>query len=233
MNPAEMHLSDEDLVLIYYGEQAEGVHLAECAEGRERMAGLARDLPLLTEEMPVPDRDADYGRWVWFRLRPKLQPARGGGRRVAIAASIAVLILGAFAAGRYTAKPAPATPMTASSRTPRIFRAELGEHLERSQLVLREIENSPVETETDFSGEQERAESLLTPNRLYRQAALSSGDEETARVLEDLEQILLEVAHSPAKVSSDELDEIRGRIRRQGIMFRVKVEEVRQEILEQ
>lgn len=226
-----MHLTDEDLVLIYYGERERGDHLPACAECEARLAELSRDLPLVTDEMPVPARDADYGRWVWFRLRPQLQPARSG-QRAAIAAGVALLILGAFAAGRYSASSQPA-PMAAKSDSPRLLRVALGEHLERSQLVLREIENAPAAAETDFSGEQERAEGLLTPNRLYRQAAVSAGDDDTVRVLEDLERILLEIAHSPAKVSADELGEIRDRIRQQGIMFRVKVEEVRQEILEQ
>ena len=228
---SEMHLSDEDLVLVYYGEQEPTGHLLDCAGCERRLADLARDLPLLTGEMPVPERDADYGRWVWFRLRPQLTPPRRNWQS-ALAAGVMLLLLGGFAAGRYSAsRPAPLAAQRVDS--PRAMHVALGEHLERSQLVLLEIDNAPPEAETDFSGEQARAESLLTPNRLYRQAAVSAGDGQAVRVLEDLERILLEVAHSPAKVSAEELGEIRNRIRQQGIMFRVKVEEVRQEILEQ
>ena len=225
------HVTDEDLVLVYYGEHEAGEHLAECPACAGRLAALADELPRLADEMPVPARDAGYGHWVWFRLRPHLTPRRYG-QRAALAAGVALLILSAFAAGRYSARPGEQMVARQAS-SPRAMRAALGEHLERSQLVLREIENAPAEAETDFSGEQQRAESLLTPNRLHRQAAFSVGDDEAVGVLEDLERILLEVAHSPAKVTAEELVEIRNRIRQQVIMFRVKVEEVRQEILEQ
>ncbi|MGC3956548.1 MAG: hypothetical protein QM813_00805 [Verrucomicrobiota bacterium] len=95
------------------------------------------------------------------------------------------------------------------------------------------MENAPDDDELDFKDEQERAESLLTPNRLYRQAAAHSGDADTVQVLEDLERTLLEIAHSPAKVSAEGLPAIRQRIREQKITFRVKVEEVQQEVLQQ
>lgn len=221
-----MHIDDEDLVLIYYGEQERGTHLDACSECSARYAALAVDLPRLADEMPVPERGEDYGKWTWFRLRPKLERQRRDWRW-AVAAAV---VVGAFFAGRYSME--PAAPM-ASSPVARVYRASLGEHLERSQLVLREIENAPDEAETDFADEQARAESLLTANRLYRQEAASEGDGETERVLEDLERILLEVAHSPAKVSAEELNAIRDRIREQGITFRVKVEEVQQEVLQQ
>ena len=40
---------------------------------------------------------------------------------------------------------------------------------------------------------------------------------------EELERILLEIAHSPSQLTSGELNEIRGRIDTQGILFKVRV----------
>jgi len=235
-----MHISDDDLVLIYYGEPAAGCeeHLAGCGECAARLAALRADLARLQEEMPVPERGEEYGRWTWFRLQPKLAARRSPWRRwtgvAASVAAVAVLVLGAFFAGRYSMNPAtPVDAELAARPGARVYRAALGQHLERSQLVLREIENAPAADESDFSDEQERAESLLTANRLYRQEAASEGDNGTANVLEDLERILLEVAHAPARVSAEDLEEIRRRIREQKITFRVKVEEVQQEVLSQ
>lgn len=229
-----MHIDDEDLILIYYEEQARPAHLDACGECAARFAELSADLPRLGEEMPVPALGEDYGRWAWFRLREKLPRERTFPWR---SAAVAAAILVAFLAGRYSMD-SPASALVypvaqAGKANARVYRASLGQHLERSQLVLREIENAPDEAETDLSDEQERAGRLLTPNRLYRQEAAFDGDAGTARVLEDLERILLEVAHWPAKVSGEELRAIRDRIREQGITFRVKVEEARQEVLEQ
>jgi hypothetical protein len=216
-------LAEDDLILVYYGE-FDRAHLDECAECLGRYDQLARSLAPIGES-EIPARSEEYGRWVWQRLQPKLR--RNEGRRVGAVAAIAAMLLMAFAVGRYTA------PERASEPAPvRVKQAALGDHLERSNNVLAEVVNARAEF--DFSGERERAESLLMPNRLHRQSAQQAGDRRTAQVLEDLERVLLEIAHSPDRVSSEQLDEIREQIRQQGIVFRVKViEEEVQEVLEQ
>jgi len=232
MAMAHTHWSDDDLVLAAYGELA----LEECAECQARLTALRTELDQLAD--PVPERGEDYGRWTWFRLQPKL-PAAGRGAgwkaawRVAAVAGVAVAILGAFVAGRYTAEPAGGALAVAADTNVRVYRAALGTHFERAQLVLREIENTPAGDVDDFSGERRRAERLLTANRLYRQEAALAGDPGTVELLEDVERILLEVAHAPETVAAEDLDELRGRIRQQRITFRMKVGELQQEVLSQ
>jgi hypothetical protein len=75
----------------------------------------------------------------------------------------------------------------------------------------------------DISAEQHRAEDLLEENRLYRQTALQEGDAKLASVLDDLERVLLDVAHSPDDVTPAQLEAIRQRIESQGILFKVRV----------
>ncbi len=99
----------------------------------------------------------------------------------------------------------------------------VGDHLERSQIALIELVNSPSGSTVDISGEQERARDLVTENRLYRQAALTTGEPGVASVLDDLERVLVEIANSPSRMTEDEFDQVRKRIEQQGIIFKVRV----------
>ena len=79
----------------------------------------------------------------------------------------------------------------------------VGDHLERSQMVLVELVNADTKSAVDISAEREMAESLLQENRLYRQTAQVSGKTRMATVLEDLERVLMEIAHSPERATGD------------------------------
>src|SRR4029077_14058859 len=102
----------------------------------------------------------------------------------------------------------------------------VGEHLGRSEMVLVELANSGPQAgqkEVNISGEQRRAEDLLEENRLYRQTAVEQGDTALAGVLDELERVLLDVAHSPQQVNAAQLENIRQRIEARGILFKVRV----------
>ena len=75
----------------------------------------------------------------------------------------------------------------------------------------------------DISAEQRRAEDLLKENRLYRQTALQEGDAGLANVLDELERVLLDVAHSPGEVTPAQLEAIQKKIEARGILFKVRV----------
>jgi hypothetical protein len=64
---------------------------------------------------------------------------------------------------------------------------------------------------------------LLEENRLYRQTALEQGDTGLVNVLDELERVLLDVAHSPREVTPAQLENIRERIDSRGILFKVRV----------
>jgi hypothetical protein len=58
---------------------------------------------------------------------------------------------------------------------------------------------------------------------MYRQTALQEGDAGLASVLDDLERVLLDVAHSPSEVTPKQLEAIRRKIEARGILFKVRV----------
>jgi hypothetical protein len=88
--------------------------------------------------------------------------------------------------------------------------------LDRTQVTLVSLANSSG-GETGL--ERDQAEDLLRENRLYRQAALRSGDESAAAVLDELERVLVEVANAPGS----ELDSVRQRMVEQGLLFKLRV----------
>jgi hypothetical protein len=87
----------------------------------------------------------------------------------------------------------------------------------------------------DLSGDQQRAEDLLVANRLYRNAVqTANGDPQTVELLEEMERVLLEVAHSPERLDAQEFEAIRERIRDRGIVFKARVVgQTIEEVLEQ
>lgn len=217
-----MHPSEEELVLYYYGEEgappAIADHLAACPECRAAYAVLQRVLNVV-ETAPAPEPPAGYEARVWKRLvraapLPRRAPAtRFHPRRWAAAAAMAVLLAAAFLAGRWTPR-APQQPTPPA--TSRVLLMAVGDHLERSQVVLIEVVNSG-----DLSAEQRRAEDLVGANRLYRNAAAAAGETGLAAVLAELERVLLDIARGP--VSPEELERIRRRVEAQGILFKVRV----------
>ncbi len=224
------HLTEDQLVLYHYGELAECAaveqHLADCASCRASYEML-QDVLGAVEAAPVPERPETYGAMVWARLRRDIaRPAPAGffaWPRWAVAAAMGVLIVAAFLAGRFWPRSAAPTIATAGQIRERILLVAVGDHLERSQMVLVELVNAKGNGAVDISNERQWAEDLLDSNRLYRQTAAGIGETALASVLDDLERVLLEVAHSPSRLSSRDLDELRRRIESEGILFKIRV----------
>lgn len=227
------HLNEEQLVLYYYGEDTSATvsdHLTGCDVCRAEYRMLQRVLNTV-ETMPVPERGGEYGSQVWNRIRPRIPGAvRPWWRswfewKLAPAAAVACTILIAFLAGRYGRPPAAEKTVASAPVRERILLVAVGDHLERSQMVLAELVNAEgtEKGRVDISYEQETARELVDSNRLFRQTALSTGDAATATLLEELERSLLEIAHSPSTVSGEQLGELRRQIEDRGILFKVRV----------
>ena len=228
------HPSEEELVMLFYGEadgrEAIENHLADCSECRAAYAELEAALAAVDVNEP-PERPEDYGAQVWRRVAPLLPPKRE--KRwpwLMPAFAMAAMLVVAFGLGRFSAQfrgqatqsPNTVTAPEAQVRE-RILMVAVGDHLERSQMVLLELVNTHAAGNVDISAEQARARDLVASNRLYREAAARSGDTGVASVLDELERALLEIAHSPSKVSSSEFEELRKRVEAQGILFKVRV----------
>lgn len=244
------HLTDEQLVDYHYasrdGSEARepqvGVHLEECAECRANFAAFEQTLAAV-DAAPVPERGAAYGAEVWQKLEPRLGSRSGhwpgfhwsawfAPRRLVLVGAIAALLLVAFLAGRLTRTFGPpagvptgtdAAGAGAAQGRDRILLVAVGDHLERSQMVLVELVNSKPGGTLDISAEQHRAEDLVAANRLYRQTAQRAGETGVASVLDELERVLVEIANSPSKITSPQLAAIRKRIESRGILFKIRV----------
>jgi hypothetical protein len=105
----------------------------------------------------------------------------------------------------------------------RLLLAAVGEHLERTEMVLIELVNARGQGAIDISAERLRAEELVAENRLYRQTAASVGDQAVAAILDELDRILTEVAGGPSALTAADLDSMRRRIEGQHILFKVQV----------
>jgi hypothetical protein len=225
------HLSDEDLAILVPGEEpdrAVAAHLEECPACRSRRTILQQMIGLVSANERLPRRGESYGRDVWARLSPKLPerrraawPAFFAPPRLAFAAVLALVLVATFLAGRFWQVPQPA-PLSAGVRE-RILVVALGEHLERSQAVLVEIVNAPGNSDLDVTSEQVQAIDLLADSRLYRQTASQTSDPAVTSVLEELERLLLDVAHGPSHLTPEDLASLRQRIEQKGVLFKVRV----------
>jgi hypothetical protein len=68
-----------------------------------------------------------------------------------------------------------------------------------------------------------RARTLLAGNRLYRRTLADAGEAGMASVLDDLERVLLDLAHSRADSPEEVLGAIRARIEERGLLFKVRI----------
>ncbi len=245
------HLSEVELILHYYGETARAdqsrveSHLASCTECQFANLQLRRVMTLVDTATPI-EAPLGFERTAWARLEPVLdeilvrrRAKRVGGwfPRWALAGGVAALVLAAFVAGRFTVGDpsgvAPGGSVVADNTSGRVLDAAVGDHLDRTQMMLAELANADADHADVFAAEQGLAADLVSVNRLILQSVEQSGDAAIADVLEDLERVLLESANAPADATSNELTGLQSRITTEDLLFRVRViaSEMRQRTL--
>lgn len=230
---------EEDLVLYLYGEHPRAGEiersLAEDPALARRLERLRRDLAPF-DALALPELPADYEERVWRQLRPRLaEPALprlagrwvGGGswRLAALAATLVAALAGAYLAGRSAERHDLAPELAGalpSALTPaareRLLLASVTGHLESSAMLLTDLANAPAGG--TLGDEPAWAESLLTSNRLYRQAAERSGQRRIVALLDELEPLLLELAHAPAR---GEVRDLQHQLEQRDLLFKVRV----------
>jgi hypothetical protein len=205
-------------------------HVPEPAESYERQVWMQ-------VERRIADERASHRWWMFWRaegLGYGLVP------QMALAAAIVLLLAGSFAIDRAvrpssgtterasaspsrgTGAPAAAAPEEGGARG-RVLFAAVGEHLQRSELMLVEFNNVDADGPIDLTPQQEWAEDLVSENRLYRQSAAEAGEAQMVSVLDDLERVLLEVAHGPATANGEQLQRFRSSLDTQDLLFKVRV----------
>jgi hypothetical protein len=230
------HLTEEQLVLHYYGEGGEAFkaerHLDECEECRSSYLSLQRTLNVV-DAIPAPERGDAYSAEVWRRIEAKLQSRRerrvwvwgGPPLRWAFTGFAMVALLAvAFLAGRfYPAHPGAPQVAGSSQVRERVLLVAVGDYLDRSQMVLVELANAKSNGPLDISTEQERAQQLISETRLYRQTAVTTGNTSISGILDELERVMLDIAHGPSRLSPAELEKFRARMGAEGILFKIRV----------
>jgi hypothetical protein len=228
------HLSEEEIVLHYYGDADDEAqvqaHLAECAACRaefERLQALLGSVP----PVEVPEPGSFFEQKMWLNIRDRLPETsvRGNsfwaaGRKWTLAAVMAMLLVGAFLAGRFwPGRPPQIVKVNTPVADPqRVMLVAVGDHLERSQMLLVEIMNADDKSVLDEATEMQ-ARDLLNTNRLYRVSAQQAGDPRIAHLLDQLGRVLAEIANTPSQVSDTDLRDIRARIQSDGLLFKVRV----------
>lgn len=227
------HLTEEQIILHVFGDaEGEGEirsHLAQCHSCRAEFERVQLLLGQI-EPTEVPEPPAFFEEKMWLNLRDRLPEKRSGVRqwlrvpkKWALAPIAVLLLVAAFMAGRFW--PRPEQNIALAPNPQRVVLIAVGDHLERSQMLLVEIMNTDAGAgqALDFSGEQQQARDLLDANHLYRLSAQHVGDPQIARVLDDLGRVLAEIANGPSELSSGDLKEIRARIQSQELLFKIKV----------
>jgi hypothetical protein len=238
------HPKEEELTAYHDGGDAGREGRCACG-GLPGCAELGASTRLLAalNAIPCPNPE-DYSQRVWQQISPRLPEKRAlvdflfrepkttatEPRRWVAIVAVAALVLAAFIAGRLSKQVVPASPMAAADTSKvreRVLIMAVGEHLGRSEMILVELANAEPQSakgkQVNISSEQRRAEDLLEENRLYRQTAMEQGDAAVAGVLDELERVLLDVAHSPQQLTPAQLQGIRQRIEVGGILFKVRV----------
>jgi hypothetical protein len=229
------HLRDEQIVLHCYGDAEEALaidgHLRECAACRGRFEQTQKLLRQI-EPVEVPEPPAVFEEKTWLRVRDRLPQRHAGFRewilgpagKWALGAVTMLLIAAAFVAGRFWPRSTPVDTAknSASANPQRVVLIAVGDHLERSQMMLVEIMNADA-SNLDLAGQQKEARELLDSNYLYQVSAQQAGDPQVARLLDDLGRVLTEIADSPSQMSPADLQQIRGRIQSDGLLFKVRV----------
>jgi hypothetical protein len=232
------HLTDEELLLDFYDEDTAvdrasvRTHLGQCEQCRALDQEL-RAVLTAVDTVPISEPPSGFEREMWARIEPLL-PVQQTWRtrwngllpRLAVAASVGILVVAAFTAGRVWERPRTVSStgvVEEQSLNDRLLRAEVEDHLERSQRVLAELVNADYEIGTPIAGDRARAADLVAAGRLYRRSAEQIGDSEIGGLLEDLERVLVEVANGPADIAPEELARLRQRIDDQDLVFRVRV----------
>ena len=199
----------------------------ECREEFERVSSLLGQI----EPIEVPEPAAGFEQKTWLNVRERLPERPGSALRRflsppkwALAGVMAMIVVVAFLAGRYL-RPNSSNitpPPDTQANMQRGMLMAVGNHLERSQILLVEIMHTEP-GDHDLSREQAQARDLLDSNRLYRAGAQKTGDPSVGRTLDELERVLAEIANGPTETTAADLQRVQRQIESQGLLLKMRV----------
>ncbi len=221
------HLTEEQILDAFYEDAAveDREHLQHCPDCRARLKELTEVLAPLGY-YSASERGEAYGQEVWNRLTPQLDLSQRKSKWLVwpklwmFAPAVAALLAIAFLAGIWTEH--RRTTDTFGRERERVLLMAISDHLEQSQIVLAELLHAAPGSQGG-AAERERARNLLEENRLLRQTATHLGDRAHAALLDDLERVLVDLANSPADLSSEDLKLLQQRVEDNGLLWKVRV----------
>jgi len=233
-----MHLTDDDLILRFYGETSPDEqrrideHLRTCSACREGWSELGETLRMVDAAI-VPEPPEGFERIVWARVAQQLPEQRSGWtwRQLVPVLSFAAVILAIATLGLQWWAAVPASPDQVADATPggrgpstteRVLLTALDDHFEQTERLLVEVMNAPEGTDAGSDYERVAADDLLASSRLYRLTAEQTGQRQFVQLLEDLEPVLVEVARRPERVDQQEIESLRTRIDDDALLFKVR-----------
>jgi len=234
-------ITDDDLILLYYGEHDDpglARRVAGDAELSRRFDALGETLGVLESATP-PTRGDAYGARVWQRLVPSLAQS---GREVtrgrwagllqpwfsaASAAAVVAVAALAFIAGQTTREPmpvpGPGVAMTAPTiDSGRLLQTQVSSHLGSVDVMLTQFANMPETGQGQAEQLAEWATEMLVSNRLYRRAAEAAGNRPLAAMLGELEPLLIELAHHSYENSPSTRERLQQEVQ-DDLLFKVRV----------
>ena len=228
------HYTQDELVLLHYGERSDADevrgHLEECGTCAAEYKALTQLLESV-EPSPVPERAPAYPAEVWSRVHGRLeQEARPAWAtwvswpRLALAASLAALLVVAFVVGHDQGRQTSIGELSAADRE-RLLMFSVAEHLESSRRMLVELGNSDVSQGVDLQERRPRAARLAYDNRIYRTTAASAGHDAVADLLEVLERVLQEIANGPETLDANEYNRLWRRIESSALLIKMRIVE--------
>lgn len=229
------HPSDDDLILLFYGELPAPAsatierHLERCPTCRAAFSGLAHTLQLAAT-LRAPDPGPDFEDRLWDGLQPHIPDGRRSTRRLlgvgAWAASVAAIVGATWIWTQ--APPDPPERRAANSvaadagvRT-RVLLSAVDAHLAQAEVLFVELLNTPAGAPEAFAHARLTADDLVASGRLYRATAQATGETPVAAMLDDLEAVLVEVARSPDAPRAEDVVALQDRIQADDLLFRVR-----------
>lgn len=236
MTDPDMHVSEDDLVLAFYGEMSDEArslierHLEACPACRAEQQALARTLHLASA-MRAPEPGPDFEARMWARLEPQIAHrgwrARAVVGPIAWAAAVTLVVAGTLT---WVRQHPPATaPHDAPRRAEateqvqeRVLLTAVDAHLAQAEVLFVELLNAPSGEPAALEYARDTADDLVSSGRLYRETARATGDAPVAAVLDDLEAVLVEVARSPDRPRAEDIEALQGRIEADDLLFKVR-----------
>lgn len=204
-------ITDDDLILVYYGEHSDAELVRRVAEDpqlTQRLATLSEQLSVMDVAMEPPPRSSTYGAEVWQKLVPAMVEPTSARRRLswgwlkptAAFASVLAAIGVAFILGRETATipdAASEPPALASTvNSGRVLASYSASYLQQMDVLLTGLANQSTPADINTW-----AAEMLLKNRVVRVAAENAEQHRLAQLLRELEPLLIELSHESAVAS--------------------------------